>query len=157
MVRLRLSDLYFFNRRDLTFIGLFATPAILSHLITIWGHYYRADDFFQESIRFVSTSSVKERKRISIWERHDPWLGYTVKYWVLVGVSVVLNLLWFVQPVVVFMPEGVKFLGKYGAFMGTYFFVLSFFVIVIPFLPNWVLLFYFRFDRLLTTCTIDTS
>ncbi|KAK5815694.1 hypothetical protein F5H01DRAFT_193485 [Linnemannia elongata] len=117
LVRVRLSDLYYFNRRDLIFIGLFATPAILSHLITIWGHYYRADDLFQESIRLVSTSSVKERKRISVWERHDPWLGYTVKYWVLVGVSVALNLVWFVQPVVAYLPRGMKFLGKYAACM----------------------------------------
>ncbi|KAG9061580.1 ferric/cupric-chelate reductase [Linnemannia hyalina] len=85
LVRGRLADLYYFNRRDLVFISLFATPAILSHLITIWGHYYRADDLFQESIRLVSTSSVKERKRIS--------------------------------PVVVYMPNGIKFLGKYAAFM----------------------------------------
>lgn len=135
LVRVRLSDLYYFNRRDLIFIGLFATPAILSHLITIWGHYYRADDLFQESIRLVSTSSVKERKRISVWERHDPWLGYTVKYWVLVGVSVALNLVWFVQPVVAYLPRGMKFLGKYAACMGTFCFVLFFFLIVISSLP----------------------
>lgn len=121
LARVHLSDLYFFNRRDLIFISLFATPAILSHLITIWGHYYRADDLFQESIRLVSTSSVKERKRISIWERHDPWLGYTVKYWVLVGVSVSLNLAWFVQPVVAYLPRGMKFLGTYAACMGRFF------------------------------------
>ncbi|KAF8947370.1 ferric/cupric-chelate reductase [Haplosporangium gracile] len=117
LVPVRLSDLYYFNRRDLIFISLFATPAILSHLITIWGHYYRADDLFQESIRLVSTTSVKERKRISVWERHDPWLGYTYKYWALVGVSVALNLVWFVQPVVVYLPRGRKRLGEYAAFM----------------------------------------
>ncbi|KAG0198611.1 hypothetical protein BGX33_012216 [Mortierella sp. NVP41] len=113
----RTTDIYYFNRRDLIFIGLFALPAILSHLITIWGHYYRADSVFQESIALVSTTTVKERKRISIWERHDPWVGFTVKYWLVVLVSVGLNTVWFIQPLVVYLPRGIKFLGTYAALM----------------------------------------
>ncbi|KAK3815655.1 MAG: hypothetical protein J3R72DRAFT_461504 [Linnemannia gamsii] len=115
--RNRMTDIYYFNRRDLIFISLFACPAILSHLITIWGHYYRTDALFQESIQLVSTKTVKERKRISVWERHDPWFGFTVKYWVLVGISVVLNLMWFIQPLVAYFPRGRKFLGTYAALM----------------------------------------
>ncbi|KAF9929617.1 hypothetical protein FBU30_001406 [Linnemannia zychae] len=120
----RLSDLYYFNRRDAIFISLSVIPAILSHLITIWGHYYRSDAIFQESIQLVSIDSddtIKgeriKRRRISIWERHDPWFGFTVKYWCLVGVSVVLNAVWFVQPLIAYLPRMTKRLGTYAALM----------------------------------------
>ncbi|KAF9186052.1 ferric/cupric-chelate reductase [Haplosporangium sp. Z 767] len=108
-------DIYYFNKRDFYFVSLFILPAIISHLITIWGHYYRADSIFQENIVNVSTATAKERKRISVWERHDPWLGYTYKYWALVAVSVFLNLIWFVQPLIILIPKFSKFLGMYGA------------------------------------------
>ncbi|KAG0261908.1 hypothetical protein BG011_000528 [Mortierella polycephala] len=113
--RTGIRDLYHFNKRDFYFVSLFVLPAITSHLITIWGHYYRADSIFRENIVNVSTATAKERKRISVWERHDPWLGYTYKYWTLVSVSVFLNLVWFVQPLIAFIPKFSKFLGMYGA------------------------------------------
>ncbi|KAG0324597.1 hypothetical protein BGZ99_001661 [Dissophora globulifera] len=110
-------DIYYYNKRDIYFILLFVVPAIGSHLVTIWGHYYRADALFQESISQVSTSSTRQqKKRISVWERHDPWwTGFTVKFWVLVIITAFLNLIWFVQPLIAYLPTGVKFLGTYGA------------------------------------------
>ncbi|KAG9325265.1 hypothetical protein KVV02_000013 [Mortierella alpina] len=110
-----IREIYYYNKRDLYFVGLFVLPAIISHLLTIWGHYYRADSIFQQSIALVSTATAKERRRISIWERHDPWIGYTYKYWVLVAMSVLLNTLWFVQPLVAYLPNGIRFLGLYGS------------------------------------------
>ncbi|KAI7825211.1 hypothetical protein BC939DRAFT_492347 [Gamsiella multidivaricata] len=108
-------DIYYYNKRDLYFVTLFILPAIASHLVTIWGHYYRADNIFRESIAKVSTATASERKRIGIWERHDPWFGFTVRYWMLVLVSVLLNLVWFLQPIVTYLPQSIKFLGVYGA------------------------------------------
>ncbi|KAG0369002.1 ferric/cupric-chelate reductase [Gamsiella multidivaricata] len=108
-------DIYYYNKRDLYFVTLFILPAIASHLVTIWGHYYRADNIFRESIAKVSTATASERKKIGIWERHDPWFGFTVRYWMLVLVSVLLNLVWFLQPIVTYLPQSIKFLGVYGA------------------------------------------
>ncbi|KAG0196638.1 ferric/cupric-chelate reductase [Mortierella sp. GBA30] len=109
-----IKDIYYYNKRDLFFVGFFILPAMTSHLITIWAHYYRADAIFQESIIRVSTATARERKRISIWERHDSWTGFTFKYWVLVVISVLLNTLWFAQPLVAYLPTGIRFLGLFG-------------------------------------------
>ena len=116
--KVSVKDIYYYNKRDFFVVVLFIIPAIVSHLVTIWGHYYKADDIFQEAIAKCSTATAKERKRISIWERHDPWWGFTVKYWLLVGVSVLLNLVWFVIPVMTYLPPALKTLGTYGAITG---------------------------------------
>ncbi|ORZ19093.1 hypothetical protein BCR41DRAFT_38417 [Lobosporangium transversale] len=113
-----IRELYYYNKRDLYFILLFVTPAFVSHIITIWGHYYKADVLFQKSIAKVSTAAPKKRKGISKWDKHDPWLGYTGRYWALVALAFVLNLMWFIQPIAVYLPGGVKFLGLYGAITG---------------------------------------
>ncbi|KAI1299513.1 hypothetical protein EDD11_006476 [Mortierella claussenii] len=110
-----IRDIYYYNKRDVYFVLFFILPAMASHLVTIWGHYYRADQLFQESIAKVSTTSIKERRRISMWDRHDKWVGYTYRYWVLVVIVVLLNVMWFVQPLVAYLPRGLKFLGTYGA------------------------------------------
>ncbi|KAF9941711.1 ferric/cupric-chelate reductase [Modicella reniformis] len=109
------KDIYYYNKRDLYVVVLFIIPAIVSHLVTIWGHYFKRDEIFQESIAKCSTATVKERTRIPVWERHDPWWGFTVKYWLLVGVSVLLNVIWFAQPVIAYLPPSLKTLGTFGA------------------------------------------
>lgn len=101
------ASVYEVGLRDYYFWGLCIAPSILSHLATVWGHYYRADSIFQRSISRVSWPSsltAEERKakqlnQISIWEKHDPWWGYTVKYWLLSFIAIVVNLVWFFQPV----------------------------------------------------------
>ncbi|KAF9028389.1 hypothetical protein BGZ52_011605 [Haplosporangium bisporale] len=90
------GDFYHFAIRDYYFLGLCVLPSILSHLATIWGHYYRADTIFQESITRVSSSDKKQK--VSIWERKDSYFGCTVKYYVLVFIATVVNLAWFGQP-----------------------------------------------------------
>jgi len=90
------GDFYHFAIRDYYFLGLCVLPSILSHLATIWGHYYRADAIFQESITRVSSSDKKQK--VSIWERKDSYFGCTVKYYVLVFIATVVNLAWFGQP-----------------------------------------------------------
>lgn len=107
-----------YNVRDAFFLSLFVLPALLSHLVTIWGHYYRADSHFQESIVKVSMENAKDRKRVSIWERHDPWIGFSTKYWIMVLISVFFNVIWFVQPLVAYMPTGTRRLGRTGAIYG---------------------------------------
>ncbi|KAF9580578.1 hypothetical protein BGW38_002712 [Lunasporangiospora selenospora] len=87
---------YFIGERDYYVIGLCIAPSILGHLLTIWGHYYRAEREFQHSIAKVTTPASVNQK-ISLWERHI-WWGYTVKYWVMVLFTVLLNLVWFVYP-----------------------------------------------------------
>ncbi|KAF9328247.1 ferric/cupric-chelate reductase [Podila minutissima] len=90
------GDFYFFAIRDYYFLGLCVLPSILSHLVTIWGHYYRADAIFQESITRVSSADKKQK--VSIWERKDSYFGCTVKYYVLVFIATGVNLAWFGQP-----------------------------------------------------------
>ncbi|KAG0050442.1 hypothetical protein BGZ83_004791 [Gryganskiella cystojenkinii] len=122
----------YFNHRDYLFVGLLVLPALATHLITIWGHYFRADALFQKSIVEVVSNNednkslnlksrrggfkdVMKKKSLSVWERHDPWRGYTVKVWVLIGFAIVLNLFWFIQPLIAYLPNGIRFLGKFGA------------------------------------------
>ncbi|KAF9578452.1 hypothetical protein BGW38_005729, partial [Lunasporangiospora selenospora] len=104
------------NLRDFYSVGFYVIPAILSHLITIWGHYYRVDSIFQEAIVLVATKTAKERKRISFWDRPlDPWRGWTVRYWCLTIVIVLLNILWFVYPMVLYLPRAIRQFGYYAA------------------------------------------
>ncbi|GJJ73234.1 hypothetical protein EMPS_05592 [Entomortierella parvispora] len=101
------ATVYEVGLRDYYFWGLCIAPSILSHFVTVWGHYFRADSVFQQSVSRVSwpaTLSAEARKakrlnQISIWEKHDPWWGYTVKYWLLAFIATVVNLVWFLQPV----------------------------------------------------------
>lgn len=111
------GDFYHFAIRDYYFLGLCVLPSILSHLATIWGHYYRADAIFQESITRVSSSDKKQK--VSIWERKDSYFGCTVKYYVLVFIATAVNLAWFGQPMKGLAKELAKgepfwpeFLGK---------------------------------------------
>ncbi|KAF9186053.1 hypothetical protein BGZ50_002657 [Haplosporangium sp. Z 11] len=98
---------YWVGLRDYYFWGLSISPAILSHFVTMWGHYYRADFIFQSSVRHVSwpaslsaaARTAKRMNQTSFWEKKDRWLGYTVKYWVLIFISIVVNLMWFIQPI----------------------------------------------------------
>jgi len=129
----------YFNSRDFFFVGLLVLPAIVSHIVTIWGHYYRADSHFQKSIvkvvsgneeddldktkaakrgSFESPAKEKKKKTTSIWERHDPWKGWTVKVWVLVAICVLLNFVWFIQPLIAFLPRGIRFRGVYAGVTG---------------------------------------
>ncbi|KAF9404613.1 ferric/cupric-chelate reductase, partial [Podila epigama] len=94
-------DVYWFGLRDHYFLGLCVLPSLVSHLATIWGHYYRADAIFQDSITRVS--STDKTRKVAFWERHDSWLGYTYKYWFLVFIAAFVNLVWFAQPL-----EGIR-------------------------------------------------
>ncbi|KAF9346804.1 hypothetical protein BGX26_001680 [Mortierella sp. AD094] len=106
-------EVYWVGLRDYYFWGLAISPSIISHFVTIWGHYYRADSVFQQSIKRVSwpaSLSAEERRakrlnEISIWEKHDPYFGYTVKYWVLVFIATAVNLVWFLLPIVINIKE----------------------------------------------------
>ncbi|KAF9110885.1 hypothetical protein BGX27_005753 [Mortierella sp. AM989] len=124
-------EVYWVGLRDYYFWGLFISPSIISHFVTIWGHYYRADSIFQQSISRVSwptSLSAEERssKRlnmISIWERHDAWFGYTVKYWVLLFIATFVNLVWFIQPIAINIKKALEneeesSLVVWGAYIG---------------------------------------
>lgn len=102
----RVQEVYWVGKRDYYFWGLCIAPSIVSHSVTIWGHYYRADSIFQKSVSRTSWPAslpLQERNttrlnQVSIWERKDRWYGYTVKYWVLVFIASGVNLVWFIQP-----------------------------------------------------------
>ncbi|KAG0196778.1 hypothetical protein BGX28_009754, partial [Mortierella sp. GBA30] len=103
---------YFYNERDYYMLGLCIAPSILGHIATIWGHYYRAEREFKHSIAKVTTpASVNQR--ISLWERHM-WWGYTVKYWIMVLFTVLLNLAWFIVPMVQGTPRMIERFGNLG-------------------------------------------
>ncbi|KAF9388126.1 hypothetical protein CPB97_001577 [Podila verticillata] len=80
------------SNRDYLTTACFLIPCIVGHLATIWGHYFRSEREFQNSISKVTTP-VSERQKISLWEHHIMW-GYTVKYWILVGVIVLMKITW---------------------------------------------------------------
>lgn len=131
-----------YNIWDAFFLSLFVLPAVLSHLVTIWGHYYRVDSHFQESIVKVCMENSKDRKRVSFWERHDPWIGFSTKYWIVVLISVFFNVIWFVQPLVAYMPNGMRRLGKMGAIYGKReggcIFFFFFLVVLIMYCITWI-------------------
>ncbi|KAF9096611.1 ferric/cupric-chelate reductase [Mortierella sp. GBA35] len=93
--------------RDYYFWAFCISPVILSHFVTVWGHYYRADSVFQDSVSRVSwpaSLTLKERikrnlNKVSIWEKKDSYFGYTVKFWLLSFVATAVNLVWFIQPI----------------------------------------------------------
>ncbi|KAF9304466.1 hypothetical protein BGZ74_001484 [Mortierella antarctica] len=84
--------IFYLNNRDYLTTACFLIPCIIGHLATIWGHYFRAEREFQDSISKVTTPA-SERQKISLWEHHIMW-GYTVKYWILVGVIVLMKITW---------------------------------------------------------------
>jgi len=80
------------NSRDYYTAAFGLLPTAMGHVATIWGHYFRAEREFQHSITKVTTP-VSVKQKISLWEHHIFW-GYTVKYWILVAVIVLLNCGW---------------------------------------------------------------
>ncbi|KAG0054471.1 hypothetical protein BGZ83_011158 [Gryganskiella cystojenkinii] len=84
--------IFYFNSRDYFVGALLITPSAIGHLATLWGHYFRTDREFHHSLSKV-TAPATVKQKISLWEHHIFW-GYTVKYWVLVGFIVLLNLTW---------------------------------------------------------------
>ena len=94
----KITSNYFYGERDYYVIGACIAPSVLGHIATIWGHYFRAEREFQHSIAKVTTPASVNQK-ISLWERHI-WWGYTVKYWIMVAFTVLLNVAWFVTPMV---------------------------------------------------------
>ncbi|KAG0298770.1 ferric/cupric-chelate reductase [Linnemannia gamsii] len=103
----KVLEVYFVGLRDYYFWGYCISPAIISHFVTIWGHYYRADSIFQRSISQVSWPSAltlservdKRLNQISFWEKKDGYFGYTVKYWFLSFIAFAVNMVWFIQPI----------------------------------------------------------
>ncbi|KFH71371.1 hypothetical protein MVEG_01670 [Podila verticillata NRRL 6337] len=103
---------YFIGERDTYVLGACLLPSALGHLATIWGHYFRAEREFQHSIAKV-TAPASVNQKISLWERHIFW-GYTVKYWFLVVVTVLLNLTWFIYPMYTGTADMIKRFGNLG-------------------------------------------
>jgi hypothetical protein len=124
---------WFYNVRDYYVIGACIAPSVLGHIASIWGHYYRAEREFQHSIAKVTTpKSVKQK--ISLWERHI-WWGYTVKYWIMVAMVVLLNLTWFIFPIVVDVNANIT---RYGNVSGIFrkWLLFVFFAAKGPWIPN---------------------
>ncbi|KAG0271788.1 hypothetical protein BGZ95_000357, partial [Linnemannia exigua] len=108
----KIKSNYFFGERDYYIIGACIAPSIIGHIATIWGHYYRAEREFQHSIAKVTTPASVDQK-ISLWERHI-WWGYTVKYWIMVAFTVLLNVAWFVTPMVTGTGRMIERFGHLG-------------------------------------------
>ncbi|KAI7832267.1 ferric reductase like transmembrane component-domain-containing protein [Gamsiella multidivaricata] len=95
---------------DLFWTTVCLLPILLGHFITIWGNYFRASSQFQHSISKVTTPA-SEKQRISIWERHDSRFGFTVKFWCLASLIVVMNIYWFVLTTVMSRADYVSSFG----------------------------------------------
>ncbi|KAF9080052.1 hypothetical protein BGX23_002725, partial [Mortierella sp. AD031] len=91
----KIKSHFVWNEMDLYWTVVCLLPILLGHFLTIWGNYFRATSQFQHSISKVTTPAHK-KQRISIWERHDPYFGYTVKFWCLTGLITVMNIYWFI-------------------------------------------------------------
>ncbi|KAI8602057.1 ferric reductase like transmembrane component-domain-containing protein [Dissophora ornata] len=91
------------NNRDYLTAAFCILPSVLGHLATIWGHYCRSEREFQHSIDKVTTPATVKQK-ISLWEHHILW-GYTVKYWILVGFVVTINVGWVATSVAPYAKE----------------------------------------------------
>ncbi|KAF9922539.1 hypothetical protein FBU30_007325 [Linnemannia zychae] len=101
---------FVFNQLDFYWSIVCLLPILLGHFLTIWGNYFRATAQFQYSISKVTTPAEK-KQRISIWERHDPYFGYTVKFWCLTGLIAVMNIYWFILTTIMSQPAYVKTYG----------------------------------------------
>ncbi|KAF9181142.1 hypothetical protein BGZ51_005647 [Haplosporangium sp. Z 767] len=108
----KIGNNYFYNQRDYYVLGACIAPSVLGHIATIWGHYYRAEREFQHSIAKVTTPASVNQK-ISLWERHI-WWGYTVKYWIMVLVIVLLNIAFFTVPMVQGTSRMIERFGHVG-------------------------------------------
>ncbi|KAG0240301.1 ferric reductase like transmembrane component-domain-containing protein [Mortierella sp. GBAus27b] len=110
--------IFYFNSRDYYTAAFCLLPIILGHIATIWGHYFRAEREFQHSITKVTTP-VSVKQKISLWEHHI-FLGYTVKYWILVAIIVLLNCGWVVSADLPYAEEELEdgILGGVGLLIG---------------------------------------
>ncbi|KAF9910686.1 hypothetical protein BX616_010798 [Lobosporangium transversale] len=93
--RAKIKSHFVWNEMDIYWSLVCLLPILLGHFITIWGNYFRATNHFQHSISKVTTPAT-EKQRISFWERHDSYFGYTTKFWWLVGLVVTMNIYWFI-------------------------------------------------------------
>ncbi|KAH7044861.1 hypothetical protein BKA57DRAFT_440020 [Linnemannia elongata] len=84
--------IFTYHNRDYLVSAFCILPVVLGHTATIWGHYFRSEREFQHSLQKVTTAKSPKEKT-SLWELHILW-GYTVKYWVLVGAVVLIQLGW---------------------------------------------------------------
>ncbi|KAG0367470.1 ferric/cupric-chelate reductase [Gamsiella multidivaricata] len=100
------------NNRDYLTVPFMIFPSVLGHMATIWGHYYRAEREFQHSIAKVTTP-VSVKQKISLWEHHVLW-GYTVKFWILAGFMVLLNIGWSITAIVPYAKDDYAEYGPVG-------------------------------------------
>ncbi|KAF9547048.1 hypothetical protein EC957_008897 [Mortierella hygrophila] len=84
--------IFTYGNRDYLVSAFCILPVVLGHTATIWGHYFRSEREFQHGLQKVTTAKSPKEKT-SLWELHILW-GYTVKYWVLVGAVVLIQLGW---------------------------------------------------------------
>ncbi|KAK3821604.1 MAG: ferric reductase like transmembrane component-domain-containing protein [Benniella sp.] len=105
--------IFYLNSRDYYTAAFGLLPTAMGHVATIWGHYFRAEREFQHSITKVTTP-VSVKQKISLWEHHIFW-GYTVKYWILVAVIVLLNCGWVL---ISDLPYAKEQLEEYGLLGG---------------------------------------
>ncbi|KAG0283325.1 hypothetical protein BGZ96_012319 [Linnemannia gamsii] len=84
--------IFTYHNRDYLVSAFCILPVVLGHTATIWGHYFRSEREFQHSLQKVTTAKSPKEKT-SLWELHILW-GYTVKYWVLVGAVILIQLGW---------------------------------------------------------------
>ncbi|KAF9901022.1 hypothetical protein EC991_006612 [Linnemannia zychae] len=106
----KIKSHFVFNQMDLYWSVVCLLPILLGHFLTIWGNYFRATAQFHHSISKVTTPAHK-KQRISIWERHDPYFGYTVKFWCLTGLIVVMNIYWFILTTILSREDYVQSYG----------------------------------------------
>ncbi|CAO3573854.1 unnamed protein product [Mortierella alpina] len=107
----KIKSRFEWNEIDLYWSLVCMLPILLGHFITIWGNYFRAASQFQHSISKVTTSTDK-KQRISFWERHDSTrFGFTVKFWCLSALIIIMNIYWFVLTTILSCPAYVKSYG----------------------------------------------
>ncbi|KAG0328362.1 hypothetical protein BGZ99_005545 [Dissophora globulifera] len=108
----KIGSNFIYNVRDYYVLGLCIAPTVLGHIATTWGHYYRAEREFQHSIAKITTPA-SERQKISLWEQHI-WCGYTVKFWIMATIAILMNLSWFIYAMVVGWAEMQTRFGNNG-------------------------------------------
>ncbi|KAG0319648.1 hypothetical protein BGZ99_004979 [Dissophora globulifera] len=105
--------IFYLNNRDYYTAAFCLLPTALGHLATIWGHYFRSAREFQHGIDAVTAPST-EKQKYSLWE-HRVLRGYTIKYWVLVVLVVLLNCAWVALAVAPYAKEIIEDYGPVGA------------------------------------------
>ncbi|KAG0309885.1 hypothetical protein BGZ98_003428 [Dissophora globulifera] len=101
-----------FNEMDFYWSIVCLIPMLLGHFITVWGNYFRASSLFQHSISMVTTPSDK-KQRVGFWERHDSFLGFSVKFWFLFSGVMILNIYWFVVTTIYSRPDMIEESGEF--------------------------------------------